>query len=192
MTRLLPILAILLTARASVAEDVTVKYRLRGLFQPERVDDLRRRASTLTFNDGNGPVTVTLVDVNYETAEITFAYDPGSSPFKGKSPQAILTVIDNPLRNATRHNFTLVPLGPHKADQLKQERIAVAGLDCKGCAYGAYRAVATIEGVERAVVSFKEGYLLASIDPQKTNRTALITALKKAEVDVIEPDSGTK
>ena len=66
-------------------------------------------------------------------------------------------------------------------------RVAVAGLDCKGCAYGAYRAIAMIDGVERAVVSFRDGHVTARIDPAKTNREALVTALRKAQVDVTQP-----
>ena len=66
------------------------------------------------------------------------------------------------------------------------ERIAVAGHDCKGCNFGLYRSIANIEGVERAVASFKEGHVTAWIDHTKTNREALLAALKKKEVDVLE------
>ena len=41
----------------------------------------------------------------------------------------------------------------------------MAGHDCKGCNFGLYRAIASIDGVERAVASFKEGYVTAWIDP---------------------------
>ena len=73
-------------------------------------------------------------------------------------------------------------------------RIGVAGLDCKGCAYGAYRTLAKIDGVERATVYFKQWIVTARVDPSKTNREALVAALKKAEVDVLEslPDQNGK
>jgi copper chaperone CopZ len=185
MNRSLPIVAILLAAHAAVAEDVNVQYRLRGLFQPDRVDDLRRQGGMLKINDRDAPAEVRLIDVNYDTAVATFAYDADSKHFKTRNPQQTQELISNLLRKASRGGFNVYPLCTLKPDQLVQERIAVAGLDCKGCAYGAYRAIAMIDGVERAVVSFKEGHVTAWIDPAKTNRTALIAALKKAQVDVI-------
>jgi len=185
----LPIIAVLLTAHAAVAEDVNVRYRLTGLFQPDRVDDLRRQAGTLTTRDGGAAARVTLVDVDYETAVVTFAYDAGSKPFQGQNPQQVRDRINGLLRNASRGSFGVHPPGTLNPDQLRRERLAVAGLDCKGCAYGAYRAIATIEGVERAVVSFKEGHVTAWIDPAKTDREALATALRKAHVDVTDPET---
>ncbi len=65
----------------------------------------------------------------------------------------------------------------------------MAGLDCKGCAFGAYRAVAKLDGVERATVDFRRGIVTARVDPSKTNREALVAALKKAEVEVVESSS---
>ena len=188
MRRLLPIVAVLLTAHPAVAEDVTVRYRITGLFQPNRVDDLRRQWGTLTVNDRNAPAGVRLVDVDYETAVVTFAYDADSKDFQTKTPKQMNEHINNILQNGSRGGFRVYPPGTSKPDRLVRERIAVAGLDCKGCAYSAYRAVALIDGVERAVVSFKEGHVTAWVDPSKTNRAALVAALVKAQVDVTGPE----
>lgn len=192
MKRCLPLIAVLLTSPAAVAEDVHVQYRITGLFDLDRVDELRRQAGTLTINDGIAPpANVSFVNVNFETAVVTFAYDADAKLFKDKNPQQVQELVNGQLRNVSRSTFNVHPLSTRKPDQLKQERIAVAGLDCKGCAFSAYRFVAVIDGVERVAVSFKEGHVTATIDPAKTNRKALIAALKNAEVDVIDPEPAT-
>jgi copper chaperone CopZ len=55
-----------------------------------------------------------------------------------------------------------------------------------------YRSLSSLEGVERVVASFKEGHITAWIDPTKTNREVLVTALKKTGVDVVEPKTADK
>ena len=157
------------------------------MFQPDRVDDLRHQAGTL--GDKENPAEVKLVDVNYETTVVTFAFDTESKSFKRKPPGQVLERISNLLRQASKGAFGVYPLSAQKPEQLKQERIAVAGLDCKGCAYGAYRVVAAIEGVERATVSFKDGHVTAWIDPARTEREALIAALEKARVTVVKDEA---
>jgi copper chaperone CopZ len=187
--RLLSILVAVLVAPAAAAKDVNVQYRLTGLFQPDRADDLRRQAGTLTINDGDSTAKVKLVNVDYESSVVTFAYDADSKPFKDKNPRQVHEQISGLLRHVSRGSFDIHALGTFKPGRLRQERIAIAGLDCKGCAYGAYRAIAMIDGVERAVVSFKDGHVTAWIEPAKTSRKALVGALKNAQVDVIEPET---
>lgn len=168
------------------AEDVQVQYRLTGLFQPDRVEDLRSQAGELR-SDRNGPVEVRLVNVNYDTAVATFRYDSDSQHFKNRKPEQVLEHLNNMLRGVSRGSFSAFPLSDLKPEDGREEKISVAGLDCKGCAYGAYRAIATIDGVERAIVSFKDGHVTARIDPKKTSREALVSSLKKAQIDVTEP-----
>ena len=182
-------LVLLLAARVASAGEVTVQFRITGLFQPDRIEDLRRQAGTLRGNEKESPGEVRLADVNYETAVATFAYDPDSKRFKGAKAEQVFERIGNLLQGATKNTFKIFPVSVLKPEQQKSERIAVAGLDCKGCAYGAYRVVAAIDGVERATVDFKEGRVTAWIDPTKTNRDALIAALKKARVEVVETDA---
>lgn len=176
---------LLLAASPACAENVEVKFRLTGLFQPDRVEDLRRQAGELRANR-ESPVDVRLVKVDYETATVTFRYDNDSQSFKNRNPEQVRDQINNLLQHVSRGSFNLFPLSELKPDDLREEQIAVAGLDCKGCAYGAYRAIAMIDGVERGVVSFKDGFVKAWINPQKTNRGKLIEALKMAQVDVTE------
>ncbi len=173
---------------ATQGEDIRISYRLTGLFQPDRVGDLHQQAAELPASGPNHSVEVKLLDVNYDTCVVTFSYD-GAKTFKNQKPEQIQNRIDQLLRQASKGAFSISPLSTLKPEDLKKERIAVAGHDCKGCNYGLYRAIASIEGVERAIASFKEGHLTAWIDPAKTNREALVAALKKKEVSVIEEAS---
>lgn len=189
MKHILALSLMILSAQSSFGAEVQVRYRMTGLFQPDRVDDLRKLAGPLILRDTDVPAEVKVVDVNYDMAIVTFAYDAESKQFKDKKPEQVQERINDQLRNLSRGSFGITPLSNLKPEQLKQERITVEGLDCKGCAYSAYRAIASIEGVDRAVVSFKDGYVAAWIDPGKTNREALIKALKSAEVDVPEANT---
>lgn len=181
------VLFLLLIAQSASAEEVRIRCRITGLFQPDRVNDLRLQASTLSFGEGGGAAQAKLVEVNYDSAVVTFSYDSSAPPFKNQKPDQVRERLNDRLRGVSRGTFALMPTLGTEPGRLREERIAVAGLDCKGCAYGAYRAIATIDGVERAVVSFKEGHVTARIDPMKTDRAALVAALKKAQVDVTNP-----
>jgi copper chaperone CopZ len=181
------ILAACSIATCALADEATAQYRLTGLFEPDRVADLRRQAGALSAGDKDSPAEVRFVDVNYDTSVVTFAYDAAAKPFKGADAKKVRDLISNLLRAATRGTFDVFPVSALKPGEQQELRIPVAGLDCKGCAYGAYRVVAAIEGVERATVSFKEGWLTAWIDPAKTNQDAVMAALEKARVDLIKP-----
>ncbi len=74
-------------------------------------------------------------------------------------------------------------------EELEAIEIPVAGLDCKGCAFGAYKAVIEIEGVEQATASFKLGLIRAWIDPARTNRPALEDALRRRQVEVLSGET---
>ena len=86
-----------------------MQYRLTGLFQPDRVDDLRRQAGTLTIDDGDAPAEVRLVDVNYETAVVTFAYDADSKQFKDQeSAASARTYQQSAAQRVTRRLSTFI------------------------------------------------------------------------------------
>lgn len=159
--------------------EVRMQFRVTGLFQPDRKDDLIQQAQELD--------EVKLVSVDYETTIVTFAYDPKdpkSKRFTNAKPEQVLKHLDNRLRQVSQSTFTLLPLSTLPKPKWQEVKIAVVGLDCKGCAFAAYTMVQRVEGVERAVVSFKDGFVLAWIDPEKTNREALETALRKGNVRV--------
>lgn len=169
-----------LMAASLFAGEETSKHHLIGLSEPDRVNDLREIVNTMPG--------VELVSVDYETNEVSFKYDVsklinGYNPKKPLVPEAITKRIDELLKNAARGTFSLKPLSTLPKEQLKIEEFPVGLLDCKGCRYGAYIAVAKVDGVERVTVSSEKSILKAWFDPAKTNRTALETALKNAKID---------
>lgn len=186
---LIPALLIGFDAGPAPAAEALVKCRITGLFQPDRVDDLRRQGGTLRLVREDASAEVRLVEVDYDNAEATFAYDPDARALKDAGPDQARERIDHLLRDASRGTFSALPPSTLPADRRLEIRIGVAGLDCKGCAFGAYRALAKLDGVERATVDFKGGTVTARVDPSKTNREALVAALKKAEVEVLESSS---
>ena len=165
----------------SRADEIT--QRIIGLFQPGRQDDLREIVKIMP--------DVQLVNLDYETTEATFRYDvakliPGFNPKKPPTPEAIAKRLDDLLRTASNGTFTLKPRAVIAKDKMQAIAIKVGVLDCKGCRYGAYLAIAKLDGVERATVT-DAGLLTMWIDPAKTDRAALEAALKKARVELPTP-----
>lgn len=172
-------LAVLLAATALTAEERPAspqefKHRVTGLFQPDRIEDLRRLVAELPG--------VTLVSVDFKSAEAVFSYD--AAKLGGGKPENALEQLGNLVRNASRSTFGIKPLSALPREKLTPVEISVFGLDCKACALVAYEAVAKIEGVEQATASFKEGRVTALIDGTKTSRESLVEELKKARVEV--------
>ncbi len=156
------------------------KHRIIGLSEPSREQDLREHVKTMP--------EVEIAAFNFDTAEVTFHYDPaklipGYNPKKPPAPEAITRRLEDLLRAASNGTFTLAPLSTLPTDKLQKIEIQCGLLDCKGCRYGAYIAIAKLDGVERANVNEK-ALLTAWIDPAKTNREALEAALKKGHVEL--------
>ncbi len=160
------LLLVLLTATCAMAGDATppatATFRILGLCYPERVEDLR--AAFAARED------IALVQVDYEHGAATFRCEHGKI-----SAESIGNIIG-------AKGFGIRPESHVQPDRLVRVEIAVIGLDCKGCALGTYNAIGSIDGVERATVSYKEGRVIATIDPARTGQAALEEALKKAGV----------
>lgn len=166
------------TARAVQAEH---RHRVLGLFQSDREDDLRQVVQGLQG--------IEVVAVDYETGEATFRYD-AAEIFPGKNtPEQIVAALDQLLRGASRSTFEIAPLTGMSRKQLQKVEIGIVGLDCKGCSYAAYLAVYKTEGVENATASFKQGKVSAWIDPESTNRTILVEALKAKRIALVPEDT---
>jgi hypothetical protein len=162
----------------ALAAEQPVEYSVRGLFQPDRKLALLNAAKALE--------NCRLIGVDYDSARATFTYDDEAQGFKKAKPEQVLQQIDTQIRKLTNQTFTLLqPVAPPEAG-LKRIDFAIEGLDCLGCSFGAYSAVAAQEGVERATASFHEGRLTAFIDPSKTSREALLEVLKKKEIKVLD------
>ena len=171
-----PIVAFAADEKPAVLQDF--KYRVTGLFAPDRVEDLRKLVAQLP--------DVKLVSVDYKSAEAVFSYDPAKLGGGGK-PEKAMERLDNLVRNASRSTFGIKPLCTTPRDQLTLIEVGVLGLDCKGCAFAAYEAVAKLDGVEQATASFKIGLVTALIDPKKTDRAAIEAALKQRQVELKKP-----
>lgn len=162
------------------AEEANYTYRVEGLFQKDREADLRATIKTL---EG-----IELVQVDYRQGHSTFRFDAEKLYPNAKKPEQILQQFDQRLRQASRGTFQVTALSDIDRKKLTEVKIAVAGLDCKGCSYGAYLAVTKVEGVENAISSFHDGYVIAWIDAEKTNREALEAALEKRKVKIVRAE----
>ena len=163
------------------AEEQTGTYRLVGLSAPEREPDLREVLKAVP--------DVQFVSLDAAKAEVTLRFDAEKLflPAKSKTPPApekILERLNNLVSGASKNTFTLTERSTVPADKLTKVEISIGVLDCKGCRYAAYQAIAKLAGVERATVSATPSAVLAWIDATKTNREALEDALKKAHVDL--------
>ena len=174
------LIALLFSAGSLQAEEQTMKQSVVGLFQPDRVEDLRETVRTLP--------NVELTSLDYASSEATFRFDPAKlftnyNPKKPKSPEETAKRLDELLRSASMGTFTLKPVASLPTDKMTKVEIKVGVLDCKGCRYGAYLAIAKLEGVEKATVT-GEGLVTAWIDAAKTNQAALEEAMKKGRIEL--------
>ena len=165
------------------AEEQTDTYRLIGLSAPERESDLREVMKTVP--------EVTLVSLDAAKAEVTLRFEAEKlfPPTKAKQPPAadkITARLDTLIGTASTRTFGITERSTVPADKLTKVEILIGVLDCKGCRYAAYQAVAKLDGVERATVSATPSAVIAWIDATKIKRDALEDALKKARVDLVQ------
>jgi copper chaperone CopZ len=176
---LLVVVCLCYTQRASAEDSVKSqgKFRVFGLFSPDREQDLRQVMEKLP--------DVTLVDVDFSTGEATFEFDI-KKVFGSPTPEQIPERLNHQLRSVSNSTFGVKPLCTIPRDKLEMIEIPVYGLDCKACSFACYKMLAETEGVEYAVASFKEQRAKVLIDPTKTNRAALEKLMKEREVS-LEP-----
>ena len=165
------------------AEEQTGTYRLIGLSAPERESDLREVMKTVP--------DVALVSLDIAKAEVNLRFDAEKLflPAKSKQPPApdkITERLNSLIGGASKNTFSLTERSTVPADKLTKVEIPIGVLDCKGCRYAAYQAVAKLEGVERATVSATPSAIIAWIDATKTKREALEEALKKVRADLVQ------
>jgi copper chaperone CopZ len=165
-------------AEPKPAQPQAVTHRITGLFWPDREADLR-----VTLEKLPG---VELVSVDFDYAEATFRYDPAVA-FAGTKLDDIAKRFDEKIRAASNGTFGVKPLSGTPHDKLTRVEIPVVGLDCRACSLAAYEAVAKLDGVEQATANFREGRVTALIDPTKTDRAKLETALKEKRIEVKQP-----
>jgi len=174
---LLVLPAFLCCAEEKPPQPKAMKHRVTGLFSPQRENDLREVVKKLP--------EVKLMSIDFKYAEATFEYDPDKLLNRPK-PEEIPRRFNDLLRPASNHTFGIEPLFTTPKDKLQKVEIPVAGLDCKACCLAAYEIIYKIDGVEQATTSFKDGLITALINPDKTNRAALVEALKNRGVTLKE------
>ncbi len=178
-TALCLLIAPIVTAEDKPAERPPVKHRVTGLFSPDREADLKKVFAEKLPD-------VKLVSIDFKNSEATFVYD-ADALFNKPKPEQLIERFDNLLRTHTLGTFGIRAVCTTPKEKLMFVEIGVAGLDCKGCCLAVYETIYKIDGVEQATASFKEGLVTAWIDPQKTDRAALVDALKKRGVTLSAP-----
>jgi len=153
-------------------------HRVGGLFSKEREADLCETFKRIS--------DIELMSIDFAKAEATFRYDE-KKLFGNGTPQQIADRFDSLLAGVTIRTFRIKPPLLKPREKLTAIEIAVGGLDCKGCCYATYQAIAEIPGVEQATASFRDGLVTALIDPEKTNRESLVRAIKDRGIDVKTP-----
>jgi hypothetical protein len=164
------------------AEPQTTTVRIIGISEPARLEDFRKAVNTVPGLE--------LVSVDTEKASAVLRFELPAVITKPKprpedvTPQKVLEQLDNLIGKASIRTFSLTaPTGTSEAALTKVD-FHVGVLDCKGCRYGAYIAIAKLDGVERASVESSTRMLTAWIDPSKTTKETLEAALKKARVEL--------
>jgi hypothetical protein len=155
-----------------------IKHQITGLFCPEREKDLRDAFAKLP--------KFKLLGIDYENAEVTVEYDP-QKIWPGEKPERYPELFGNEIGSVSRYSFRAKPLHTKPVDKLKRVQIPVAGLDCLGCCFGAYRLIYELPGVEMATADFKRGLVTALIDPEVIDQAKLEAALEKGGVEITRP-----
>ena len=106
--------------------------------------------------------------------------------WEAPTPDKILARLDQLIGAASTRTFALTARSTVPADKLTKLEIPIGVLDCKGCRYAAYSAVAKLDGVERATVTATPSAVIAWVDAAKVKREALLDALKKIRVELLE------
>lgn len=163
-------------------DEHSINVKVNGLFILERVNDFRKMM--LEFPEAK------LTTIDYKTANATFSYSAESELFRGAKPEQILERINNRVRKISGYTLSVKPVSAVARDKLERVEIPIIGLDCKACSFGVYGILTSIDGVQRATTSFKLGKAVVWLDPEKTNRQALVEALVKRNVKIV-PESAT-
>ena len=161
----------------SAAEPQAYVFRVTGLFEPDRVDDLRAVVETLP--------DVRLESVDYDRAEARFTFDPAKL-LPGAKPEQVVERFDQLVRQSSSSTFGIRPPSVVPRERWQPVTIPIVGLDCRACSLAADEIVLKVEGVEQAQASFRDGVVRAWIDPTRTTRAALEEALKKRNVQLGE------
>ena len=150
--------AYLLAAFTAQPPQKAFTVHITGLFEPGREQDLKDLFAAKLPH-------LTLVAVDFDSASVTVAFDPNAT-WQGQKPEKFHELLHNELGGPSRGSFGAKPLGTTPADKLTRVEIPVAGCECKGCSYAAYRMVFPfVWGFSRldVLLPWGDGYRLLAV-----------------------------
>jgi len=158
-------------------EDFQITVRVLGWFDDQRIEDFKQLIKPIT--------EARLAQVDSAVSTATFWLDGQSELFRNATPQQQLERLDQKVRQATEHTIKLAAL---KSDSpsLQAENFKIQGLDCRACSMAVAEILQSVEGVHWTRASFGNGQATAWIDPDQTDRQALLDRLQQRQVTVVE------
>lgn len=196
----LAVIAVLLGGAATRAEEtkpaeppdgtIRVTWQIRGLFCPERKDDLKALVAEKLPE-------IKVVDVDLPNAEATFEFDPvvAFGPHaRNAKPEQLRFLFNGKLQRESRSSFSASARRTKPLEKLHWIEIPVEGLDCQGCSYGIYLILMGIKGVERAMVDCRTGLATVLIDPEAVDEQVIRDTLRRQHVSatLFEVASGVR
>lgn len=187
-------------SRGDESPVVTIRstYRIRGLFCPEREEELR------VLWKAELP-DIKVLKVDSLLGEATFEFDPVIAlgpAAKAAPPETLLAAFNQKVLEASRRQypgypiwesvFTLVPHTP--PETLQHVEMSIEGLDCKACALGFHEMLVKLPGVQHAQVSFRDGRAIVLVDPIRFDELAVRLALaeQSTSATLYEMSSGVR
>ncbi len=157
----------------------TYRHKVLGLFSKDRERVFREALRKIP--------EIELVSLDFDDAEAVLRYSPANLASKG-TPEEIVRVLNQKVQSITVATLGIGAARTGPPAKFARFEIPVAGIDCEACCFGAYRAIAQVEGVEAATVSFHDGRAIVRMDPAKADRAKVEAALKKLGVEVKASD----
>lgn len=177
MKRGLLILTLGYIVASANAEDIERTYHVHGLFDRARVAEFQTALTNLS--------AIKLKSIDYDSAEAILSIDTVALLNRKKyKEEQLIQNLSQHIRGLTKGNFDLEPRKSMPIKDAQYIEIPVIGHDCRGCSFGAYRAVHKQPGVIRATCTLRDGHVKVWIDPQITDRAKLEAAMVKKKIQL--------
>ncbi len=165
-------------AKAKQASEAfrSLRVQVMGLFIPEQQAAFRSQMEQVE--------QATLEAVDYDSAEATIQVANDGDLFRGISDEQAVQRLNERIQHLSRGLFGIRPVSSVALKDRRRLDFQITGLDCKACSLAVHDVLIRQEGVMHATASFRDGVAVAWIDPEKTERSLLLEALKKAGVTV--------
>jgi copper chaperone CopZ len=158
-------------------DDAQLTVRVLGWFDDQRVEDFRPLVASIE--------DAKLARIDSVNSTATFWLNEESDLFRNTTPQQQLERLDQKVRQVTEHTIKLAAFRGD-APSLQAENFRIQGLDCRACSMAVAEVLQSVEGVHWARASFGTGQATAWIDPDQTDREALLERLEQRQVTVVE------